>query len=233
MRYLNKFAASALLACLVGASAAAAQNARSTPPSASVRATDKPTHSDENLRILLKRFSALPGLSAKYQEEKHIAILAKPLNSQGDIFFQPPDQLTRYTYRPEKSQVSITGTRLTMSDASGSREVELRGQPVLRLVVESFLRLLSGDLNTLNRVYHLRFSGSAHGAWHIDLEPRDAPLTSFIQRVFVEGNQLVVARMEIAETNGDRTVTRFSDVNVSKRFTDAERARLFRTNSKR
>jgi hypothetical protein len=217
MRFWNVFAASALIACIIGASPVAAQRA---PAGTSA-------DSGQQQRLLLKRFASLSGLFAKYREERHISLLVKPLISLGEVYFQPPGQLARYNQTPEKERVIIRGSKLSMSDSSGSREMDLSAQPVLRLVIETFLRVLSGDLDALNRVYRIRFTGEAAGQWRMVLEPRVPILSRLIRHVFLEGNQLIVSQMEITETNGDRTVTRFFDVDISRRYSVSERARLF------
>jgi outer membrane lipoprotein-sorting protein len=192
-----------------------------------------PENKGEEQRLLLKRFASIPGLFTKYREEKFISLLVKPLVSEGEIFFYPPNNLARYVQSPEKSVVIIRGDKLKMTDSSGSHELDLSEQPVLRLVIDTFIRVLSGDIDALSRVYRIRFSGQATGAWQVYLEPIVPTLSRYLRQVFLEGNELIVSRMEITETNGDRTVTRFFDVDVSRRYSNSERERLFGNNLKR
>ncbi len=67
------------------------------PISASTaRADDAPIAID----ALLARFKAVPGLQAKWHEEKRIALLAKPLVSDGTLHYAPPQKLARHTLSP-------------------------------------------------------------------------------------------------------------------------------------
>jgi hypothetical protein len=223
MRFWNVFAVSSLIACLLCASSVMAQD------TGKARSENK---SDEQT-LLLKRFASLPGLFTKYREEKFISLLVKPLVSEGEIFFYPPNNLARYVKSPEKSSVIIRGDKLKMTDSSGSHEIDLSEQPVLRLVIDTFIRVLSGDIDALNRVYRIRFTGQASGAWQMLLEPIVPTLSRFLRQVSLEGNQLIVSKMEIVETNGDRTVTRFFDIDISRHYSNSEQERLFGTNLKR
>src|SRR5689334_3239312 len=44
---------------------------------------------------LLRAFSGMPGLEARFREEKRIALLARPLTSEGRLFFTHPGLLLR------------------------------------------------------------------------------------------------------------------------------------------
>jgi hypothetical protein len=48
-----------------------------------------------------------------------------------------------------------------------------------------------------------------------------------LRRVTVRGRGAVIERMAILEVSGDETVTTFSDVDTSRRYTDAEARRIF------
>ncbi|MEM9195672.1 MAG: outer membrane lipoprotein carrier protein LolA, partial [Myxococcota bacterium] len=77
---------------------------------------------DETLSLdrLLEGFSEMPGLSARFREEKRIALLAVPLRSEGEIHFAPPGKLLRRVNQPTESAALIEGDTLTL--VSGGRE---------------------------------------------------------------------------------------------------------------
>ena len=55
---------------------------------ASIAGTGEPT-----VETLLAEFSHMPGLEARFREEKRIALLVLPLVSEGTIHFAPPARL--------------------------------------------------------------------------------------------------------------------------------------------
>ena len=58
---------------------------------------------------LLERFRKVPGLYARFREEKRIALLVDPLVSEGTLHFVPPERLAKHVLQPAKSSVLIDG----------------------------------------------------------------------------------------------------------------------------
>jgi hypothetical protein len=59
------------------------------------------------------------------------------------------------------------------------------------------------------------------------LKPRLAPMTEVIERIVLEGRGVVLSRLVVREKGGDETVTTFSAVDVGRRYTTEEKARIF------
>src|ERR1700712_3927458 len=70
------------------------------------------------LSQLMAAFSRMPGLEARFVEEKHLSMLARPLTSQGRLYFARPGLLLRRVEQPQKSEVLITPQQLTLKDAN-------------------------------------------------------------------------------------------------------------------
>ena len=60
---------------------------------------------------LLERFRKVPGLYARFREEKRMALLAQPLVNEGTLHFHR-GKLARHTKRPVKSSVVMWPTSL-------------------------------------------------------------------------------------------------------------------------
>jgi len=217
MRYWKGYTLSLIAGVLLGFTVSIA--AAETSPAAA------DNHSE--LYKLLARFSSIPGLSARFREEKRIALLIKPIVSQGAVYFAAPKRFARHVDKPEKSQLVIDKSELRVIDASGTRSISLESQPVLRVIVGTFVQVLSGDRQALEHSYRVAFEGTAAGQWSMTLNPKKKVLSRVLRQVNVQGREAIVERMEIRENNGDRTVTTFSDVNISRRFSAAEQKRLF------
>ncbi len=222
------FALSLLLALAAGQAVLAEQAA----PGARGGAEDAQVAS---LDDLLARFARLQGMSARYREEKRIALLKRPLQSEGIIQFAAPNLLLRRVERPEPAVMLLAGDSLQVADASGARRIDLQANPIVRQFVLTFVHVLSGDRAALERLYALRFttadSGSgapAAGGWRLELTPRQPELARMIERASLIGKGTVVEQMTLHERNGDATVLTFSDVDLGVRFDAAARARIFR-----
>jgi hypothetical protein len=187
----------------------------------------------DDLSALLSRFAKSPGISARFHEEKHIAILQTPLVSEGTIHFAPPGRLARHTTRPIASTLLIADNRVQFGDATSKDSVDLGSNPVARAFVESFVMLLAGDRAGLERYFAMRFAPAAgagtHGpVWRLSLAPKTSPMNKVIKEISLVGEGLVVREMEVHESNGDWTRTSFTEVDVEHRYSPAEQAQVFR-----
>ena len=182
------------------------------------------------LETLFARVSRIPGLEARFQEERRLALLAVPLRSEGRLYFAPPARLARRTERPVPALLLLDGDRLWFGDdAGGHSSVELDARPGPPCVfVEGFTSVLAGDLGALQRDFTLRFTPpGADGGWRLELTPRLETLTHVLARIEIRGIDIRISEVRVVEATGDETLTRFSEVNVDRHFDAAELARLF------
>jgi hypothetical protein len=175
---------------------------------------------------LLAQFRALPGLEAHFREEKHLSLLEVPLLSEGTIHFAPPARLVRHTTSPVASTLLIDGDQLRFGDGGHSDTIPLDRNPVVRLFVDSFLKLLSGDKTALEQIFTLDFRSRGE-SWELRLKPKIAPMTQVIDAIVMKGSGVILSQMTISELTGDTTVTSFDKVDVARRYSAEELARIF------
>ena len=206
---------SALLLSPVGSPAAAPP---AEPPSAPAPAS---------LESVMALLAGSGGVRARFRESKHLALLEAPLESEGTLFFDPPDRLARHTTSPAASSLVVSGERVLMRDATGEQQVTLGGSEVARSLVESFLVVLQGDLGRLRERYEVEFDAQGD-AWHLRLDsPARRAFRQLVQSLDIDGQGAAVKRIEMAESNGDRTVTEFTQVETGHVFTAEESAEVF------
>lgn len=195
-------------------------------------------HEDRpGLDELLDGFRKSPGLSARFEEHKHIALLEAPLKSTGALYFLPEDKLARHVERPKRSVLLLAGKQLRIADEGGTRTLDLAKTPALAALVQSFAQVLRGDRSALDANYHVAFRSAARskddstrgemGSWQLRLMPRAEPLSKMVTSIELTGTGSTIATLTVSEPNGDRSVTRFSDVDARRRFNAEERKRLF------
>ncbi len=219
MRAFNAFAASLLALALL------------SPVASTTASAAPPADRGEKLTVdaLLRSFAAMPGLYAKFREEKHMALLAAPLVNEGTLHYAK-GKMARHTSKPMRSSLVILGTRLEFGDESGRERLDLAGNPVVQLFVDSFVKILAGDQAALERIYRIRFDtlDATARTWRLVLEPKLDPMDKVIDRLELEGADLVVKKMVVVEIGGDETVTTFFDVDVNHRYGAAEAEKVFR-----
>lgn len=182
-----------------------------------------------DLSGLLHAFAKAPGLFARFHEEKHIALLTQPLLSSGQIFYAPQGLLARHTLKPELNVLVVEPNRVRAFDGKHWENMDLNGKPVVRLFVESFVRILQGDAEALRKLYDLDFKSDPKtpGRWTLRLKPKIAPLNKVIERMELRGAGLVLQQMQVFEVGGDDTLTEFRDVDLKRSYTDAEKTKWF------
>jgi outer membrane lipoprotein-sorting protein len=182
-------------------------------------------HSVEDL---LAQFARIQGLRTRYREEKRIALLKRPLVSEGTIQFARPGLLLRTAEKPERVTLLLDRDTLRMADASGTHTIALSESPLVRNFVLTFVNVLSGDRAALERQYTLQFAQLEGGAWRLTLVPKAQDLARIVKRATLEGKGVQVARMTLEEDNGDSTALSFSETDLNVNFDAAARARIFR-----
>lgn len=183
------------------------------------------------LDALLARFRALPGLSARFHEEKRIQLLVAPLVSEGTLDYAPPSRMVRRTTSPAPSTALIDGAQLRFSDGSGQQSLDMNAMPVVRQFVDSLVAVVAGDRAALERAYAMDFrvpDAAQPERWTLTLRPRAPALQRVFREVALRGDGVALSAMTVRETNGDETETTFRDVNPARRYTAEERSRVFR-----
>jgi len=182
-----------------------------------------------SLASLMQRFSQMPGFEARFEEERQISLLERPLRSSGSLYFAPPNSLARHTRSPSRSTLVVDGDRMSVSDADGQRSIDLASQPLVRVFVDGFRLAIRGDLTALEKDFEVVFEAPAspRDAWSIQLTPRDATLRRVLRDVEIRGREAVVSSVRIREQNGDATRLAFSEIDPARSFGAEERERLF------
>jgi hypothetical protein len=183
------------------------------------------TAGDLTLEALMERMRRSVGVAAEFTERKELALLSKPLESRGRLYFASPDRLARFTTTPVFSALIVAGDAVRFREGE-DEELDLSGDPVARRFVENFVVLWSGDQGRLERLYRVELSAKGE-RWQLSLSPRGAPLDKVIERIELRGDSQSLLEMEVRERDGDRTITAFGVVDVDRTFSPAELERLF------
>ncbi|MBL9079719.1 MAG: outer membrane lipoprotein carrier protein LolA [Planctomycetes bacterium] len=217
-----------MLTAFVLSSPAAQEPAPNTapPPAARPRPADA--------AALFARLGAVTGLEATFEEQKHLALLAVPLQSKGRLYFHRPDPkgpgwLVREVTAPEPQSVRITPRELRLENRDGVEVIDLARSDKVRTFVQSLVHVFAGDEAALRKSYDVVYAPVPDdaAAWTLQLTPRAAPLDKLLRQLRLVGRGEAVERIEVLEPNGDRTVTRITTANPDRRFDAAEKRKLF------
>jgi len=194
----------------------------------------RPTWTGSGLEALLEDFSTMTGLSARFREERRLALLEEPLVSQGVVYFAPPDRLVRHVGEPLASTFLVQGSEISFGSTDEVRNLDLAASPVLRSLVDGIRLVLAGDVGALRESFRIDFESGAAAAgagerrWRILLEPLQASARDAIASISFSGRGRTPTELRVVERGGDETVTTFSEVRADLRFSEEELATLFR-----
>jgi hypothetical protein len=188
---------------------------------------------------LFATMAAMTGLEATFREEKHVALLALPLQSKGRLFFfrrdakvagsKPEGYLARIVDAPEPSKVTITPRELRLQNRDGTEVIDLSRSDKVRSFITSLVHVFAGDETALRNTYAVDYTPDADdtAVWTLTLVPRVEPLDKMLKHLRLVGRGETVERIEIVEPNGDRTVTEVLTANPARRFDRNEQKQLF------
>jgi outer membrane lipoprotein-sorting protein len=175
---------------------------------------------------LLAGFAKMPGLHAEFRQESHFGLLAEPLVDTGTIHFAD-GRLARRTLSPTPSVVVMDGKGIEFGDGSKSERIDLDGKPAVRQFVDAFTKIFAGDRQGLETLYRIEFVAGEGRSWTMTLVPKVSPMNEIIAKVIVSGTELSITTMRVLERSGDETITTFTNVDTQRKYSKADKAKLF------
>jgi hypothetical protein len=159
---------------------------------------------------------------AAFVEKKTLAILDKPVESSGELFYRAPDRLEKRTLKPKyESMLLETGTPTSSTLTSGAsngrgtltinqqgrreRVLQLQSYPELAAFIDSIRATLAGDRAALERSYSLTFTGDERH-WTLELRPQDSRMQKVVEKIVINGEQDILHSIAISQANGDSSI---------------------------
>ena len=152
-------------------------------------------------------------------QEKHLRALPQPLTSRGRFVLSAELGLLWQLQSPLQQDYRIDDNGIARRTANGWQLQP--GQDVAAQQSRLFLAVLKGDHSGLARDFDLQLSGSSE-AWQLNLIPHSLLLKQIFQRIQIDGGALV-ERIELLETQGDKTVLRLPDSQPGDALSEQER----------
>jgi hypothetical protein len=160
---------------------------------------------DAGLAELMQRLAGRRHGHAAFVERQFLAILDRPLESSGELYYDAPDRLEKRTLAPKPE--SLVLERGTLSVTRGTRHyaLALRDYPEVAPFIDSIRATLAGDLAALERAYALSFAAGGPD-WTLTLVPREARLARLIARIRMAGVDDQVREVTVERADGDHSV---------------------------
>lgn len=149
---------------------------------------------------------------ASFVEKKSIAILDKPVESSGELFYTAPDRLEKRTLKPRPESMVLEQGTLTIEQKGKKHVLPLQNYPEIAAFIESIRGTLAGDRVALERAYRLNLEGAEQG-WTLELLPLADRMKKVVERIRIAGERHELRTIEIRQADGDSslmTITQMS-----------------------
>ena len=144
---------------------------------------------------------------ASFVEKKTIAMLERPVESSGELFYRAPNHLEKRTLQPKAESLVIDGSDLLIERGRQKHRLQLEAYPELAAFIDSIRGTLAGDRQALERNYQLSLEGTAE-RWTLQLLPQGDRMLAVVQRIRITGLRDQVRSIEITQADGDSSVMR-------------------------
>ena len=141
---------------------------------------------------------------ATFVEQRRVEMLDRTLESSGRLSFRAPDTFVRETLKPRREKLAVSGNSVTMSIGDRSRTMALDASPEASVIVEALRGTLTGNRETLERLFEANVTGSAD-RWTLELVPRDLRLRGQVASVRISGRDAMAREVQVLLADGDRS----------------------------
>lgn len=163
------------------------------------------TAADWNVSRLMQAFAQQQGGKVVFSEKKYIALLDRPVESSGELVYQPPARLEKRTLKPNVESLVLDRDVLVVERGKQKYTLQLQQYPEITAIVDSIRNTLAGDLEALKRQYRVDLEGDPE-RWTLTLLPSDARIAAMVQRIRISGTRDELRQIEMLQADGDRSV---------------------------
>ncbi len=160
---------------------------------------------DWDIDQLMHSLAQIRSDHASFVEKKFIAMLDKPLESSGELFYAAPDHFEKRTLKPKAESMTIDADTLIIERIHQKHRLQLQDYPELAAFIDSIRGTLAGNRQALERNYRLSLDGTAEH-WILQLLPVDEKMQAVVRRIRIAGMHDAVRSIEITQTDGDSSL---------------------------
>lgn len=151
---------------------------------------------------LMQSLASVPSGHASFVEKKSIAMLEKPVESSGELFYSAPDRLEKRTLKPKAENMLLDKDKLIVEQRGKKRVLALQNYPEIAAFIDSIRGTLAGDRKALERTYQLSLEGNAQN-WNLTLLPIETKMQKIVAKISIAGSNNALQTIDILQADGD------------------------------
>ena len=125
---------------------------------------------DWDLDQLMQTLAQTRSGHVRFVETKTIAMLDKPVESSGELFYKAPDHLEKRTLKPKPETMVLDQGTLQVERGRQKHSLRMQDYPELAAFIDSIRGTLAGDRQALERNFRLSLDGKRE-SWNLRLVP--------------------------------------------------------------
>ena len=154
---------------------------------------------------LMRGLAQIHSGHASFVEKKFIAVLDRPVESSGELFYIAPDHLEKRTINPKAESMILDRGTVVIERGRQSHRLQSQDYPELAAFIDSIRGTLAGDRKALERNYRLSLDGTVEH-WTLQLLPVDEKMQAVVKRIRIAGVRDAVRSIEITQADGDSSL---------------------------
>ena len=154
---------------------------------------------------LMRGLAQIRSDHSSFVEKKFIAMLDKPVESSGELFYAAPDHLEKRTIKPKAESMILDHGTLVIERGRQIHRLQSQDYPELAAFIDSIGGTLAGDRKALERNYRLSLEGTVEH-WTLQLLPLNEKMQSVVKRIRIAGARDAVRSIEITQADGDSSL---------------------------
>lgn len=186
-----------------------------------------PAHAEDLLASVAARLADAPVIRGQFEQTRRLSGFSNPLVSRGEFVLARGRGVVWQTREPFPSSLLVTPGKLVMRGPDGrvQQQMQAEAQPAMRVVGESMIAVLRGDLRGLSARFDVAGKLVGKDGWTLVLIPNDAGMRRVFTRIELAGDKFV-RNVRLEEAGGDSTVVRMIDPVAAGKLTAAEEQRF-------
>lgn len=160
---------------------------------------------DWDIDRLMQSLASSRSGSASFVEKKSIAMLDKPVESSGELFYTAPDRLEKRTLKPKSESMLLDKDKLIVEQRGKKHTLSLANYPEVAAFIDSIRGTLAGDRKALERSYKLNLDGDEQN-WNLSLLPIEDKMKKVVAKINIAGAGNILHSIEIKQADGDRSL---------------------------
>ena len=168
-----------------------------------------------SLESVCASLAARPNTTGDFIQIKTINANGRQLKSSGKFIISTIGIMWK-TEKPFPSSLILTKDSMIQIAANGNKSVmDGKDNQIFANISDTLTSVFSGNSNQLKKNFECNFSGEEKGGWTLELKPKDSTIASVMESLILSGalekDGAVLAKLEMAETSGNKIIYEFTN----------------------